>query len=79
MKVKILYFGATADAAGKRSEDMELPPGSKGADAFARILNNKPALSKHKLLYSINQEYATGDEAIREGDEVAVFTAVSGG
>jgi molybdopterin converting factor small subunit len=31
------------------------------------------------LLLAINEEYATGDEIISDGDELAIFTAVSGG
>lgn len=79
VNVRILYFGATADIAGTRREEMELPSGSRATDAFARIIEARPELSKHKLLFSVNQEYASGDEAISEGDELAVFTAVSGG
>jgi molybdopterin converting factor small subunit len=34
---------------------------------------------RHQLLFAVNQEYASGDEPLKNGDELAVFTAVSGG
>jgi len=47
--------------------------------AFAKIFEKYPKLKENKLLFSINQTYAIGDEIIKNGDELAVFTAVSGG
>ncbi|MFN6962852.1 MAG: MoaD/ThiS family protein [Pyrinomonadaceae bacterium] len=79
MKVKVLFFGATADAAGRRSIEIDVPEASTSGSAFERVVGQYPALASHKLLFSVNQEYAAGDETLRPGDELAVFTAVSGG
>lgn len=38
-----------------------------------------PGLASHKLLYSVNQSYAAGGERLKSDDELAIFTAVSGG
>ena len=46
---------------------------------FDHIKSEFPKLDNHKLLYSLNQTYAIGDEIVRDGDELAIFTAVSGG
>jgi molybdopterin converting factor subunit 1 len=79
MKVSVLFFGATADEVGMRKIEIDFPENAKAADAFDEIVDKFPRLANHKLLFAVNQEYASGDEIIRDGDELAVFTAVSGG
>ena len=79
MRVQVLFFGATADAVGEREIEIDFPADSKASDAFDEIVKKFPQLAHHKLLFAINQEYAGGDETIKNGDELAVFTAVSGG
>lgn len=78
MSIKVLFFGVTADIVGHRQLSIE----SKAPDVatlIEEIIANHPRLASHKLLFSINQQYATGHESVGDGDEVAVFTAVSGG
>lgn len=79
MAVKILFFGATADVTGERELVIENSSSSRAAEIFNQILKRYPQLSSYRLLFSINQQYATGRETVRDGDELAVFTAVSGG
>jgi molybdopterin converting factor small subunit len=79
MKVQVLFFGATADAAGMREIEIDLADETRAEDAFRRIVGDFPRLENHSLLFAVNQEYARGDEIIRNGDELAVFTHVSGG
>ena len=79
MKVSVLFFGATADETGTRELDLDLTENRKAAEVFGEILEKYPRLANHKLLFAVNQEYSNGDETIQDGDELAVFTAVSGG
>jgi molybdopterin converting factor small subunit len=79
MNFRVLFFGATADIAGCRRIDLEMPDETLASDVFESLVTQHPQLSRHKLHLSINQQYANGDEAVREGDELAIFTAVSGG
>lgn len=79
MKVNVLFFGATAEAAGTRSMDINVRPGATAQIVFDSILAERPKLASHKLLFSINREYSTGGEKVNDGDELAIFTAVSGG
>ena len=62
-----------------REVEIELNEDSKAADAFGEIVGKFPRLARHKLLFAVNQEYANGDEIVKDGDELAIFTAVSGG
>ena len=83
MKVNVLFFGATADSVGEREVEISFDGKINAEKAFAKILENYPNLEKNhgkkSLLFSVNQEYANGGEIIENGDELAVFTAVSGG
>lgn len=79
MKVRVLFFGATADATGERAIEIELADDETAENAFRRIVADYPSLANHSLLFAVNQEYATGGETIHGGDELAIFTAVSGG
>ncbi len=79
MPIEVLFFGATSAITGKHRIDVDAADGKKAGEFFDQLLIEYPRLTAHKLLFSINQEYATGDEIIRDGDEIAIFTAVSGG
>ena len=79
MPVKVLFFGAAADLAGKRLQEIEVAVAEPANVIFERILNEHTRLAGHKLHFSVNQQFASGNEIVRDGDELAIFTAVSGG
>lgn len=79
MGIRVLFFGATAGITGKREIQVELTNAVKAGKIFDRLLAEYPDMATHRLLLSVNQQYATGDEIIQDGDELAIFTAVSGG
>lgn len=79
MNVRVLFFGATADETETRSLEVSLSEGSNAHQAFIEILNHFPSLKNHRLLFAVNQEYVSGAQKLSEGDELAIFTAVSGG
>jgi molybdopterin converting factor small subunit len=79
MKVKILFFGATAHAVGRREIGLELGNGSTVGDALNQLKQSNPGLGKHKLFVALNEEYVSLDTSVQDGDTLAIFTAVSGG
>ena len=79
MSITVLFFGATADIAGKKRQDIDVSEGATASAVFERLRSVYPRLMHHHLHISVNQKFATGDEIIRDGDELAIFTAVSGG
>ena len=79
MNIQVLFFGATADIASKRRIDLEMPARATASDVFEKLIAEHPQLTSHKLHISLNQQYASGDEILRDNDELAIFTAVSGG
>jgi molybdopterin converting factor small subunit len=79
MKVQVLFFGATAEIVGKREVEFSFDKETKASQAFDKVLNDFPQMCRHALLFAVNQVYSNGDEIIKNGDELAIFTAVSGG
>jgi molybdopterin converting factor small subunit len=79
MKVTALFFGATADAVGEREIEIDLPDGSTVGGAVDAVVERFPVLARNSLLFAVNQAYAAREMPVAEGDELAIFTAVSGG
>ena len=79
MKVQVLFFGATAEIVGKREVEFLFEEKTKANEIFDKVLNDFPQMRRHSLLFAVNQAYSNGDEIIKNGDELAIFTAVSGG
>jgi molybdopterin synthase sulfur carrier subunit len=77
--IRVLFFGATAAASGTRELTLDNAEPINASELFDQVRRSYPALESHQLLFAVNQAYAVGDEVVRDGDEVAVFTAVSGG
>ena len=79
MVISVLFFGGTADVIGSRKAKIEIDAGSAVRDVLDRVVSNHPQLSKGKLLSAVNEEYSDLDVVLKDGDEVAIFTPVSGG
>jgi molybdopterin converting factor subunit 1 len=79
IQVRVMFFAAATDVVGKRAFQISVPRNSKSRDLFDQILSQFPELKKYRLLFAVNQEYAKGNEILKEGDEVGIFTPVSGG
>ena len=77
--VRILFFGATAAVVGERVVELPIESNSTSKNVFDSVLSKFPQLTSHKLLFSLNQNYSNGSEIVHDGDELAIFTAVSGG
>lgn len=79
MSVRILFFGATAEATGNREIIINENGFANVSSIIDELRETYPRLAAHNLLCAINQQYATVKETLRDGDELAIFTAVSGG
>jgi molybdopterin converting factor small subunit len=79
MSARVLFFGATANIANKREINVAVENGLTVTGVLEAIISQIPGLASHQLHISLNQQYAEGDEIVRDGDELAIFTAVSGG
>ncbi|MEK7856411.1 MAG: MoaD/ThiS family protein [Acidobacteriota bacterium] len=79
MTVKLLFFGATSDAVGSRELELTADETTTARSLIDQLSRNYPALANHKLLIAVNEEYADAETVVHDGDEIAIFTAVSGG
>ena len=79
--VTVLFFGAARDAVGRSEIDFSLKGNPTAANAFAQVLEEFPDLRRfgRSLLLAVNQEYASADREVQDGDELALFPPVSGG
>jgi molybdopterin converting factor subunit 1 len=80
MQVTVLLFASYADALGRSSMEMSLPPGATVRDVIDRLAS-VPGAERlpESPLVAVNQSYATLRQALAAGDEVAVIPPVAGG
>lgn len=83
--VQLVYFARLREALGTGSETLELPPGirtvaaltewlrARGGDWQVQLAPDKP------VRVAVNQEMATPETAVADGDEIAYFPPVTGG
>jgi molybdopterin synthase catalytic subunit len=81
MQVRVLPFGVSKDWLGAAATTVELPDGACVADLLshlsARVAGRGELL--RGIAISVNAEYATAGQVLREGDEVGLLPPVSGG
>ena len=76
MDVTVRLFAGLRERAGTGRREVELPAGARLADVWAALdLGEEPA----GLVYAVNRAYVAPEQALREGDEVALIPPVSGG
>jgi molybdopterin converting factor subunit 1 len=79
MKVRVLFFGATAELVGSRNVEATISDTSLAADIVEHLQSEYPNLSDRKLIVAVNEEYVAHNTPLNNGDEIAIFTPVSGG
>lgn len=79
--VRLLFFGAGREAAGHTELDFTLAASANLHALRSELLARFPALAPFgaSLLAAVNEEYATDETLLHNGDEVAFFPPVSGG
>jgi MoaE-MoaD fusion protein len=76
VRVVVKLFAALRERAGTGERRLELENGATAGDVWDVLeLGDEPA----GLLYAVNREYARRDQALSDGDEVALIPPVSGG
>jgi molybdopterin synthase catalytic subunit len=81
MKVRLLFFAVLRDIAGKSEAELSLAEGTRAADVWQSMRRDYSALRDYSQLplIAINEEYASPDTALCDGDELAFIPPVAGG
>ncbi len=80
MNVRVVLFAKPRELVGKPNIDLALPMGATAADAWAQ-LSSRYDLGPlpRSFRCAVNSEYAGWEDALKDGDELAVIPPVSGG
>jgi molybdopterin converting factor subunit 1 len=80
MTVAVLLFASYADALGRERLTVELPSGASVRDVIdhVRRLPGAERLPPAPLV-AVNREYATAQQQLTGGEEVAIIPPVAGG
>ena len=81
MKVQILFFARLKELLHQETVEITVPENSSVSDVFKVLTIQYPEIESFRksILIAINQEFATWETLINEGDELALFPPVSGG
>ena len=76
MQITVRLFAGLRERAGTGERELDLPDGARVAHVWGALaLGDEPA----GLLYAVNRRYTEPDQALADGDEVALIPPVSGG
>lgn len=81
LRLKVLFFGRLRELTGIAEESVEIPGGFTLAGLFERYADRFPKLRPFRgsLVASRNEEFASWDSIVAEGDTIAFLPPVSGG
>lgn len=81
MTVQILLFASLKDALGCSQLSLEVPESSRVAEVLALLSEREPKVARFlpHVRVARNLDYASLEEEVRDGDELALIPPVSGG
>jgi len=80
MTVTVLLFASYAEALGRSSMELELQSGATVRDVIEHVrgIGSVTPLPPAPMV-AVNEQYASRDRPLRQGDEVALIPPVAGG
>jgi molybdopterin converting factor subunit 1 len=75
--VHVRLFAALRERAGRSAVELDLPAGARVGDVWSALALG--GAEPPSLAFAVNREYASREQALAEGDEVALIPPVSGG
>ena len=81
MKVRLRFFASLREQLRMSECEMELPEQATVRRVWDTLCADHPEIERFgaSVSFAVNREYADGDAALRDGDEVAFIPPVSGG
>jgi len=77
MSITVKFFASLRETIGKSDVSLDADHITTAADAWRIATENHTPIGN--MLIAINMEYASLDETVKDGDEVAFFPPVTGG
>lgn len=79
--MKVLYFAAAREAAGRSSETLHLEPPLTVGRVLDALVITHPALAPmtKSVRIAVNHEVVSSGTTVEDGDEVAILPPVAGG
>lgn len=74
---KIMFFAHLKDSVGE--ESITKDASGKTISELKQVLSEKYGLKLDTVMAAVNEEFASDDEVIKDGDTVAFIPPVSGG
>jgi molybdopterin converting factor subunit 1 len=76
----VLLFASYADAVGRSSLELDLDSGATVRDVIDRVRRLGDAVQLPPApMVAVNEQYASGNRPLHDGDEVALIPPVAGG
>ena len=81
MKIEVLFFARMKDIFGESRRSMEVPEGWSAAKLAGRIVQQcgDPALQEIPMILAVNEDLETGERTLKDRDQLAIMTPMSGG
>ena len=81
MQIRVKYFAIIRETMGRGGDTKEVAAASTAGEVLDLIGREAPAVARllPALMIMVNQEYASRDQVLSEGDELALIPPVSGG
>jgi len=82
LRLRVLYFAAVRDLVARDEEALDVPVGVRTVADFAGWIASRHAALAGRMgsvRIARNEQFATDDEALAEGDVVALIPPVAGG
>jgi molybdopterin converting factor subunit 1 len=81
MKVKIMLFSTLRDYVGERMIELDVPEATTVAGMKATLVGKYPKMvpAQNHIIAAVNREFASDEQVIPVGAEIALFPPVSGG
>jgi molybdopterin synthase sulfur carrier subunit len=77
MTITVKFFASLRERLGRDGDNVAAAEASTANDVWRLATNDQPL--PPNTLIAVNMEYASSDQPVKDGDEVAFFPPVTGG
>ena len=79
--VSVLLFSVLRETIGSSQIQVRVPDAARVRDVLDAVCMDYPQILAYRdaIRVGLNADYASADDPVREGDEIALITPVSGG